>query len=140
MRTYGLYLTAGAAVLAALAAIAAERGLRAGAVAWVVCLVPLVRWPHRWVADDVAGPRIAGKWGLLQVGRMLFRLTWVLAVGAVLYQNFSDRLGLGFWVALIVDYQVMLALSVAGAFRDAAHGPQAAPEGVQAPNDTGGRL
>jgi hypothetical protein len=111
-RSLMIYLAAGALVTAVLGAADGLRGLFAGATAGVVCLVPLLRWPHRRVAADVAGPRIAGKWGVLQSRSMLFRLTWVLGVGALLYQGLGERLGAGFWIALIVDYQVMLALSV----------------------------
>ena len=95
-RSLALYLAAGAVVTAILTAIDGGRGLRAGAVAWAVCLVPLLRWPPRRVAVGAAGPRIVGKWGLLQTGALLFRLAWVLGTGAVLYGHFGDRLGAGF--------------------------------------------
>ena len=119
-RSLALYLAAGAVVTAVLTAIDGERGLRAGAVAWAVCLVPLLRWPPRRVAVGAAGPRIVGKWGLLQSGALLFRLAWVLGTGAVLYGHFGDRLGAGFWIALIVFYQVMLTLAVVRQLRSAA--------------------
>jgi len=116
-RSLTIYVAVGVLATAVLAAVDGWRGLTGGATAWAVCLVPLVRWPHRRVAADAASPRIAGKWGLLQTGSMLLRLAWVLGVGAVLYQRLGDRLGAGFWIALIVFYQVMLALSVVGLLR-----------------------
>jgi hypothetical protein len=124
-RVLALYLAAGAVVTALLATADGERGLRAGAVAWAVCLVPLLRWPPRRVAAAGRGPRIAGKWGLLQTGAMLFRLAWVLGAGAVLYGYAGDRLGGGFWIALLVFYQVMLALSVVRLLRRGAPGAPA---------------
>jgi hypothetical protein len=113
------YLAAGAALAMLLVVADGERGLRAAAAAWVICLVPLLRWPHRRVAAADPGTRTADKWGLLQTGTMLFRLAWVLGAGAVLYHVRGDRLGVGFWVALIALYQVMLALSVVRLLRPA---------------------
>jgi len=71
---------------------------------------------------------------LLQTGRMLFRLTWVLGAGAVLYRRFGDRLGVGFWIALVVFYQVMLALSVLGSLGRTAPAGGPATDGVHPPD------
>jgi len=61
-RSLALYLAAGATVTAVLTAIDGGRGLRAGAVAWAVCLVPLLRWPPRRVAVGAAAPFSAPSW------------------------------------------------------------------------------
>ncbi len=112
------YLLAGGGVAPIVAAADGERGLWGAAAAWLVCLVPLLRWPHRSrVAGAESGRRIGGKWELLQTGAMLFRLTWVLGVGALLYQGLGESLGVGFWIALIVFYQIVLAMSVVRSLR-----------------------
>ena len=139
-RTLTVYLALGAVVIAVVAAVDGERGLRGGAVAWVVCLVPLLRWPHRRVAAGQAGRRIGGKWGLIQSGAMLFRLAWVLGVGAVIYVRFGDRLGVGFWIAVVILYQGMLALSVLGALRRTAPAGRPATDGNDSSDAPGGRL
>jgi hypothetical protein len=53
----------------------------------------------------------------------LFRLGWTLAAGAGLYHRWGDQLGVGFWIGLLVFYQVMLALRTAGLVRRGAAGP-----------------
>jgi hypothetical protein len=117
-RVLGRYLAAGVLVAVPLALADGARGLRGGAAAWVLCGALLfVRPAARRVANRAAGPKIGGRWGPLHMSAMLFRLAWALGGGAVLYARIGDRLGVGFWIALIVFYQVMLALSVAGMFR-----------------------
>jgi hypothetical protein len=73
-------------------------------------------WSRR-VADRAAGPRIGGGWGLLHTGDILFRLAWTLGAGAGLYRRWGPGLGVGFWLALLVLYQVMLALRTAALVR-----------------------
>lgn len=114
-RTLTIYFGTGATIAIILTLFDGRRGFCGGVAAWSVCLVPLVRWPfRRRVAVSAAGPRIAGTLELIQARMMVFRLIWVLGVGAVLYQYLDDSLGIGFWIALVVLYQVMLWLSVVG--------------------------
>src|SRR5438874_7773654 len=105
------YLAAGVALAIALAVADGWRGMYGCGAAWVVCLVPLAfpRRPRR-VAVGAGGPRIGGGWRLLHARDILLRMAWTLAAGAGLYHRFGDDLGVGFWVALLVFYQVMLAL------------------------------
>jgi hypothetical protein len=109
-RGLAIYLTTGCALAAILAAADGVRGVTGAGAAWLVCLVPLVVPWRRRVADRPSGPRIGGGWGLLHSGDILFRLGWTLAAGAGLYHRFGDHLGVGFWIALLVFYQLMLAL------------------------------
>ncbi len=125
-RALAWYAGAGAALAAVLAAADGFRGLCGCGVAWLVCLVPLVfpAWSRR-VAGRAAGPRIGGGWGMLHTGDILFRLAWTLGAGAGLYRRWGAALGAGFWVALLVLYQVMLALRTAGLVRAAHSGDRA---------------
>jgi hypothetical protein len=105
-----LYLAAGVALAPVVALADGSRGLTGCAAAWLVCLVPLAMpWRSR-VAARPTNPRIGGGWGLLHSRDILFRLGWTLAAGAGLYHRYGDDLGVGFWIALLVFYQVMLAL------------------------------
>jgi hypothetical protein len=115
-RSLVLYLAAGLAVAALLAAADGARGLRAGCAAWVICVVPLLRRePPVRVAEPAAAPRISRdrRDVLIRGWGALFRLGWVLAGATLLYAAAGDRLGIGFWVAVVVFYQTALALFVA---------------------------
>jgi hypothetical protein len=125
-----IYLAAGVAIVGVLGAVDGERGLRGGSAAWVICLVPLFFNPlSRRVAAGAPGPRIGGRWGLLQANAMLFRFAWALGGGAVVYARIGPRLGVGFWIALIVFYEVMLALTVAGLINRHPPGAPTGPPG-----------
>jgi hypothetical protein len=117
-----IYLTAGGIVAAILAAVDGVRGLAGCAAAWLICFVPLVFPWRRRVAAAASGPRIGRGWDLLHTGDILFRLGWTLAAGAGLYHRYGDDLGVGFWIALLVFYQVMLALRTG---QSAHHGDRA---------------
>jgi hypothetical protein len=114
-RWLAVYAAVGAAMAAVLAAADGSRGFRGTGAAWAVCLVPLVfPWRSRRVADATTASKIGGGWGTLHVGEMLFRLGWTLGAGAGLYHRFGDDLGVGFWIALLVFYQTVLAARTAG--------------------------
>jgi hypothetical protein len=118
-RGLAAYAAAGAVVAVVLAAADGWRGLRGCGAAWLVCLVPLVfPWRSRRVAAATTGSKIGGGWRTLHVGDMLFRLGWTLSAGAGLYHRFGDDLGVGFWVALLVFYQTVLAARTAGRLAD----------------------
>lgn len=115
-RWLAVYVVVGVVMAAVLAAADGSRGLRGCGAAWAVCGVPLVfPWRSRRVAAAATDPKIGGGRGTLHIGDMLFRLAWTLGAGAGLYHRFGDDLGVGFWVALLVFYQVILAVRTAGA-------------------------
>jgi hypothetical protein len=89
-----------------------QRGLSGTAVAWVLCLVTFVRPPSRpRVAGIPVGSRISRD-RRLWLGAMPIRMLIVLAAAALVYGRLGDRIGIGFWLALLVFYPIGLALSV----------------------------
>jgi hypothetical protein len=114
-RALAWYLGLGALLALILGAIDGFRGLAGAGAAWLVCLPPLILPLRAWrVAASRYDPKIGGGWIRLRVGDILLRIAWTLGAGAGLYLRFGADLGVGFWVALLIDYQVTLALRTAG--------------------------
>jgi hypothetical protein len=89
-----------------------HRGLLATAVAWVLCLATFMRQPSRpRVAEIPMGSKISRD-RRLWLGAMPIRMLIVLVAAAAVYSWLGDRIGVGFWLALLVFYPIGLAISV----------------------------
>jgi hypothetical protein len=107
-----LYIAAGIVGLFVGTGLDGSRGMQATAVAWTLCLATLIRPPMRpRVAAIPVSPRITREQRVM-LGALPIRLVIVFVAAAVVYRLVGERLGAGFWIALLVFYPVGLALSV----------------------------
>jgi hypothetical protein len=81
-------------------------------VAWLVCGVALVLDTFSaLVAERLAGSKISptiDTWGIPR--GMTYRMALVLCGATIVYLAASESLGAGYWIAIIVFYQVALAV------------------------------
>jgi len=112
------YVAAG--ILGVILGIALDgpRGLQATALAWLICLIGFLRPPRNpRVAAIPLGSKISRERRVLW-GAMPLRMLLVLTTAAVLYRQLDDRLGVGFWIALVVFYPLVLLISVTRTLAD----------------------
>lgn len=136
LRIWIAYAGIAAGMTVLLATFDGSRGLWGAAAASAICAAPLAVALHTSrVADTASDPRISAyRWLTTHVRRMMFRLGWCLAAGCAAYLAARPRLGVSYWLALLVLYQVGLVLGVTA---NAPGQPRADPtEGIP-PNGSG---
>jgi len=126
------YFTACGIVTAAAGLFDSWRGITGAAAASLLCFVPLA-WAV--VRRRVAGPadvaKLRAKRGLdLLLEGLIFRLGFVLIGAFVAYSAAHDQLGVGFWISVLILYQVALGLTVALATSRRRSVPAAGPSGA----------
>jgi hypothetical protein len=91
------------------------RGVTGAAAAGILCLVPLVVFiVRRRVAGSALTAKLRANRGLnLLPDGLVFRLGFVLGAAFIAYAVARERLGVGFWISVLVLYQVALGLTVA---------------------------
>ena len=112
------YASAGAVGVVAASLADGVRGGVAAAVAWTLCSVAFVRPPRKpRVAAFSIAPKITSD-RRFAIAAMPLRMMVVLVTAAILYSQLGDRLGLGFWFAVLGFYLIALTLSVARTLTD----------------------
>lgn len=114
-KSFAWYGLACGVVITAAAAFDGFRGMIGSAAAAAICLAPLVVAAVRArLAGRSPAAKLASIRGInLLPGGMVFRLGFVLGGAFIAYTLAKDWLGVGFWVAVLVLYQVGLGLIVA---------------------------
>src|SRR5262245_16170218 len=107
-----LYIAFGITAVLIGTGIDGSRGLLATAAAWSLCLATFLRVPLRpRVAAIPVSPKISREQRVM-IGALPIRMLIVFGAAAGLYRWIGERLGAGFWIALLVFYPIGLALSV----------------------------
>ena len=108
------YPVAGVIAIAVLSSINGRAGAFEAVVAWCVCGVALlIDVAMALVADRATGSKITPAHGLIGITRgMVYRLVLVLGCAFLAYRIATGRLGVGYWLAVVVLYQVALTIVV----------------------------
>lgn len=103
-----LYAFAGFAVASVAFLLDGRRGMIGTLAAWLLCSVPMV---IERVAFKAGLRKNSINHGLIAFPTgMFFRMVWILGGAAVIYHRFGSNVGLGFWLAVLVFYQVALII------------------------------
>jgi hypothetical protein len=100
--------------------LGSERGAIGVAIGWLICGIP-IGWNafRRWVAKNTGDSKMMAKQGLpVSAREILTRMAWVLGASFVLYWHYGPELGIGFWLAVLVYYQIALALQTIDRLND----------------------
>jgi hypothetical protein len=92
--------------------IGGHHGFLATAVAWILCLLTFMRPPLRPRVAEIPMSSKISRDRRLWLGAMPIRMLLVLTVATAVYVWAGNRIGVGFWLALLVFYPIGLAFSV----------------------------
>jgi hypothetical protein len=82
------------------------RGFVGALLAWLICGVPILT---QQVAKRLGVRKKTANRGLIAFPPgLLPRMAWTLCAASVAYYLYEDRLGVGFWIAVLVLYQAAL--------------------------------